>query len=152
MKVFRCDETHITYAMDAVRIVKYEEDHDHMDMVTEESMRAFLADPDHYLIVAAIEQNVVGYIVAYELKRVDRDAAMMLLYEIGVLKANRKRGIGSVLIDCIKDICRERNIIKMWVIADRANIPAVKLYTETGGEEDADGEEVSFTYYPPFDK
>lgn len=52
-------------------------------------MNNFLSDPNNYLIVSIINNEVVGYLVAYELQRVDRKERAMYFYEIGVLKDRR---------------------------------------------------------------
>jgi ribosomal protein S18 acetylase RimI-like enzyme len=151
MKIFRCFIEDMAYALEAISVVKHEEDRNPIELVTEESMRNFLADPNNYLIVAEIDKIVVGYIVAYELQRVDRNMKSMFFYEIGVLKEYRIQGIGSSLINFLKEICREKKIMKMWVGTNRSNLSAMRLYSKTGGKEDLAGDEVSFTYYPPFD-
>ncbi|MBP7073001.1 MAG: GNAT family N-acetyltransferase [Clostridia bacterium] len=151
MKIFRCFINDIAYALEAICVVKHEEDGNPIEFVTEESMRNFLSEPNNYLIVALIDKIVVGYIVAYELQRVDRNMKFMFFYEIGVLTKYRNQGIGSSLINFLKEICKEKKIIKMWVGTNRSNLSAMRLYSKTGGKEDSNGDEVSFTYYPPFD-
>lgn len=151
MKIFRCFINDIACALEAIRVVKHEEDGNPIELVTEESMRNFLSDPNNYLIVAEIDKIVVGYIVAYELQRIDRNMKSMFFYEIGVLKKYRNQEIGSSLINFLKEICREKKIMKMWVGTNRSNLSAMRLYSKTGGKEDSNGDEVSFTYYPPFD-
>lgn len=151
MKIFRCLIEDMACALEAIRVVKHEEDKNPIELANEESMRNFLSDPINYLIVAEIDKIVVGYIVAYELQRVDRNMKSMFFYEIGVLKEYRNQGIGSSLINFLKEICREKKIMKMWVGTNRSNLPAMSLYSKTGGKEDTSGDEVSFTYYPTFD-
>jgi ribosomal protein S18 acetylase RimI-like enzyme len=151
MRIFRCLTKDMACALEAIRVVKHEEDGNPVEIITEESMRNFLSDPSNYLIVAELDKIVVGYIVAYELQRVDRNMKSMFFYEIGVLKKYRNQGIGSLLINFLKGICKEKRIMKMWVGTNRSNLSAIRLYSKTGGKEDSKGDEVSFTYYPPFD-
>ncbi len=101
-------------------------------------------------LVAVTEETVVGFLIAYRLPRVDRLQNMMFLYEIEVAAAYQKKGIGTGLINTLKLICRNEQIMKVWVPTHRSNTAAVNLYKKTGGQEDGDGEMVSFTYYPPF--
>jgi hypothetical protein len=86
MKIFQCYSKDLSYALEAIRAIKCEEDGNPIDLITEESMNIFLSDPQNFLIVVVIDNTVVGYIVAYELQRIDRNATMMFLYEIGVLR------------------------------------------------------------------
>lgn len=150
MQIIRCNIDHMEYALDAIRTVKHEEDDNPLELITEEAMNIFLSNKSNYLIVAVDEDEVVGFIVAYELQRVDRNLKAMFFYEIGVLRKYRNKGIGTALINYIKEICREKNIMKMWLPTERSNIPAVKLYTKTGGEITQIDDEVTFTWYPPY--
>lgn len=150
MKIIRCNHESIVYALEAIRVVKNEEDNNPIELVTEDVLVGFLKNTDNYLIVAVEHAKVLGFIIAYELQRVDRNSSIMFLYEIGVLKELRNRGIGTELIDFLKRICEERSIMKMWVPTERTNISAVNLYTKTGGIISKVEDEVSFTWYPPF--
>lgn len=152
MKLIRCSTNDMSYALEAIRVVKHEEDNNKLELLTDECMTNFLSNPDNYLIIAIGDNIVAGFVVAYELQRVDRNQKLMFLYEIGVLKTHRKKGIGTVLINFLKGICEDNNIMKMWVPTERSNIPAVSLYTKTGGEVSTKANEVSFTWYPPFEE
>ena len=106
----------------------------------------FLSRPENVLIVA-IERGVpVGYVVAYLLDRVDRDQKMMFFYEIGVAESHRRRGIGKQLITELKSICREADVMKMWVPTGRSNVAATRLYASTGAVPLPSGEEFTFAY------
>src|SRR5262249_61472501 len=96
-------------------------------------MSRLLSRPQNVLLVATEEGAPVGYIVAYLLDRIDRDQKMMFFYEIGVKKSHRRRGIGKKLIAYLKEVCREADLMKMWVPTSRANVAAARLYERTGG-------------------
>ena len=150
MKIIRCNHESIVYAIEAIRVVKNEEDNNPIELVTEDVLRNFLKNENNYLIAAVENAKVLGFIIAYELYRADRNSSIMFLYEIGVLKEFRNRGIGSELIDFLKMICEERCIMKMWVPTERTNVPAVSLYAKMGGIISKIDDEVSFTWYPPY--
>jgi GNAT superfamily N-acetyltransferase len=114
-------------------------------------LREFLSCERNYFLAALLGGQPVGLILAYRLMRVDRDQDMMLFYEIVVDKNNRKQGIGALLIDELKRICREEKIMKMWVLTNRWNLAAMELYKRTGGIESTSTDEVSFTYFPDFE-
>ena len=71
---------------------------------------------------------------------------MMLLYDIGVAEAHRRRGVGKQMIGTLKAICRGTDVFKMWVPTGRSNIAATGLYGDTGAEPCPDGDEVTYTY------
>jgi ribosomal protein S18 acetylase RimI-like enzyme len=116
--------------------------------LSEKYLAYFLSKDEHYLLVATEDSKPIGYILAYRLNRVDREQNMMFFYEIEVDQNHRRKGVGKALINFLKNICRQNNIMKMWVETNRSNIPAMKLYRSTGGIENKEGDEVSFTFYP----
>jgi len=111
----------------------------------------FLRRDENYFLTALVDGEPVGFALAYQLMRVDRKQDMMFFYEIVVDREYRKQGVGKALIQYLKNICRENKIVKMWVLTNKYNTAAVELYSSTGGIENAEGDEVSFTYFPPFD-
>ena len=111
----------------------------------------FLQHDRNYLLVALVDKEPAGFALAYRLMRVDRDQDMMLFYEIVVDEKYRQQGVGRELIRYLKQICHENRILKMWVSTNRSNSAAMELYRSTGGVESVEGDEVSFTYSPPYD-
>ena len=110
----------------------------------------FLRCDRNYLLVAIINEEPVGFVLAYRLMRVDRKQDMMLFYEVVVDEQYRMQGVGSELIGLLRQICREERIMKMWVSTNRSNAAAMELYSSTGGIENVEGDEISFTFIPPF--
>lgn len=150
MNILRCTEEQIAHALTAIRVIKHEEDNIPLELITEDAMCQFLSDPNNYLVVAVENDEVLGYVVAYALQRVDREAKTLFFYEIGVSKQARKRGIGTALINFMKDVCETNNYMKMWVPTERSNNAAMQLYEKTGGTISESIDEVSFTWYPPY--
>src|SRR2546426_11317879 len=66
--------------------------------------RAFLANLANYLIVAEVATELVGFVLAFRLDRLDRDTAQLFVYEIGVLPEFQRRGIGTQLMQEIRRI------------------------------------------------
>lgn len=129
-------------AMEAISQIKaadWESQGGQPESLTANYLAKFLRYDDHFLIVAIDNAEPAGYLLAYELPRVDRDQSMMLLYEVGVAENERRQGVGAAMVDEIKAICRERNIMKMWVETNESNVAATGLFETTGGlraEED----------------
>jgi ribosomal protein S18 acetylase RimI-like enzyme len=95
--------------------------------------KAWLAQSANILIAALHEDTPVGFALGYLLDRVDGAAPMLFLYEIEVTAAFRRRGIGSRLVEAMKDVARNERVVKMWVQADPGNDAARALYQRTGG-------------------
>ena len=113
-------------------------------------LQEFLGRDSNYLLVALLGEEPAGFALAYRLMRVDREGDMILFYEIVVNEEHRSKGVGKALVGRLKEICREQGVMKMWVLTNRSNAAAMALYRSTGGVECGDGDEVSFTYYPPY--
>jgi len=113
--------------------------------VDEMTLRRFLSKPENVLIVAADDGGPAGFLVAYALDRVDRDRRMVCLYEIGVVAERRRRGLATGMIAELLAWCRSENVMKTWMITDRANAAAMRLYARSGGRPDA-GEDVVFVF------
>ena len=109
-------------------------------------LERFLIKSDNVLIVASEESRPVGFLVAYLLDRVDRNQQMVCLYEIEVIESFRQRGVGTKMIDCLKELCGRIDAMKAWAITNRSNSAAMKLYKQSGAALDGSGDEVVFVY------
>lgn len=94
----------------------------------------FLSKETNYLIAAYVDEVFAGFLYAYELDRIEQQRPMMFFYSIDVLNQYRRQGIGKRLIEELKHICAERNVSKMYVLTDEANVVAMKLYESTGSK------------------
>jgi ribosomal protein S18 acetylase RimI-like enzyme len=94
---------------------------------------AFLRNDLDY-VVACIEDNVVvGFLLAYELQRFDKNN-MMYVHEVDVVPEYRRRGIGRQMIEEVIRICEECGVYKLFLITNKSNVPACRLYEVTGGK------------------
>ena len=105
----------------------------------------FLSRPENVFVVA-IDREPVGYAVGYLLDRIDRDQRTMFFYEIGVVTSRRREGVGRRLVDALKAICREEDVMKMWVPTARSNVAATALYASTGAVPLGNDDEVTYAY------
>ncbi|MGZ3408021.1 MAG: N-acetyltransferase family protein [Polyangia bacterium] len=91
--------------------------------------RAFLDDPN-VLFWIAEEAGVVAGFLSCQLIRRRADAPELLLYEIGVRAAHRRRGVGRALADTMSAWMRANAVTEVWVLAD--NDGAVAFYRACG--------------------
>jgi len=108
-------------------------------------LEAFLADSRHYVFVAEVDRNVVGFLLAYELPRMDGETAMLFLYEIQVEQRYRRRGIGSDLIAMALETVRRNGWQEAFVFTNHSNPAAVAFYKSTGGRIES-GDDLLFVY------
>ena len=97
-------------------------------------MRQLLRRDENYLYIASVDAQPVGFLLAYRVPRVDRDQDMIYLYEIAVLPEQRRHGIGSRMIQALKQECRSSNVMEMWVGTEADNVAARALYESTGAK------------------
>ena len=147
MNIIRCDKNNIDLAVNAMVTIKCVEDGKPVELVTVTAMTTFLENPFNHLLVAVDGSEAVGYLIAYELQRPDREQSMMHLYDITVLKEHRQKGIGTALIEELKSICSTRPMMKMFVSTNRSNEPAIGLYQKTGAVLSDDTDSVGLTWF-----
>lgn len=92
----------------------------------------FLADPDCYLILAAVSGQVVGSLYGYRLCTPHRVAPQFLLYEIDVLESHRRKGIGRALMDAFSAEAQAASAEEEWVVTNSSNEAAMALYQRSG--------------------
>ena len=95
----------------------------------------FLNDPRHHLVVAIDAGQVVGFVSAVHYVHPDK-AAELFLNEVSVAPTHRSRGIGRQMLQNMLGLARELGCRCAWVLTDRANAPAMRLYAASGGVEE----------------
>ncbi|WP_027342301.1 GNAT family N-acetyltransferase [Hamadaea tsunoensis] len=92
----------------------------------------FLADDRHHLLIAYLDGQPAGMVTGVEMTHPDKGTEMFL-YELGVDKAYRRRGVGRALVGALADLARERGCYGQWVITDEDNDAARATYGGSGG-------------------
>jgi GNAT superfamily N-acetyltransferase len=94
----------------------------------------FLADPRHHLAVAVDAGVVVGMASAVHYVHPDK-APELWINEVGVAPTHHNRGIARRLLAALFDRGRELDCGQAWVLTDRGNPAAMRLYAAAGGVE-----------------
>jgi ribosomal protein S18 acetylase RimI-like enzyme len=147
MNIIHCDKSNIDLAVNAMVTIKCVVDGKPVELATATAMTRFLDNPYNHLLVAVDGSETVGYLIAYELQRPDREQSMMHLYDITVLNTHRQKGIGTALIEQLKSLCSTKPMMKMFVGTNRSNEPAVGLYQKTGAVLSDDTDAVGLTWF-----
>jgi aminoglycoside 6'-N-acetyltransferase I len=95
----------------------------------------FLADPRHHLAVAVEDGVVVGFVSAVHYLHPDKPRPELWINEVGVAATHRRRGLGTRLLRCLFDVARALGCAEAWVLTDRANTAAMRLYPAAGSTE-----------------
>ncbi len=94
-----------------------------------------LAEPTFLCIVAHDNGEIMGRVYGHVLHRPKRTD--FLIYEIDVLPAHQKKGVGRALLDHLNALCRERGYGESWVLTEADNTAANALYASAGGHVEA---------------
>ena len=95
-----------------------------------------LGSPSLVALVALKGEEVVGGLVAYELRKLEQERSELYIYDLAVAAEHRREGIATALIDQLRAIAKRRGAYVVYVQADLVDEPAVALYTKLGTRED----------------
>ncbi|MBL8057010.1 MAG: GNAT family N-acetyltransferase [Anaerolineales bacterium] len=99
---------------------------------------AFLGDARHHLAVAVDQGQVVGFVSAVHYLHPDKPRPEFWINEVGVAPSHQARGIGKALLHAVLERARGLGCAEAWVLTERGNVPAQRLYQALGGEEAPD--------------
>jgi GNAT superfamily N-acetyltransferase len=98
--------------------------------LSREAAEAHLSDPHVLHWVASRDGAILGSLFCHLLPMRKQPAQELLLYEIGVRSAWRRRGVGRLLVSAMTDWMRATGIVTAWVLAD--NPGAERFYAACG--------------------
>lgn len=99
--------------------------------VDEAFAREFLDDPRHHIVAAVSEDRVVGFASAVHYIHPDKPPELWI-NEVGVAPSHQGLGIGKAIMKEILSLGRELGCKIAWVLTDRGNEPANRLYRSAG--------------------
>ncbi len=103
----------------------------------------FLNDPRHHLVVAVEDGLVVGFVSAVHYIHPDKPRPELWINEVAVAPTHQGRGLGRDLLRSTLEAGRKNGCGEAWVLTDRSNTPAMRLYSSGGGTE---SDHVMFTF------
>jgi ribosomal protein S18 acetylase RimI-like enzyme len=103
-----------------------------------EAARAFLADPRLHLAVAIDDGVVVGMVSAVHYHHPDKPVPELWIDEAGVASTHQGRGLGKALLAAMFAHGRELGCAQAWVLTERTNEAALRLYRAAGGVEESE--------------
>jgi len=101
-----------------------------------EASRRFADETGHHLLVAYVDDEPAGFVSGVEITHPDKGTEM-LLYELGVDDAHRRRGIGAELTRALEARARALGCVGMWVLTDDDNVAALATYRGAGASEES---------------
>jgi len=103
----------------------------------EEGIKKALSKENYVLIIAVSENNIIGFILAFGIWKNETDISRnkLLINDMAVLKEYRKLGVGTLLIEKLKEYSIKNGYEKLFASTWRSDIPAINLSVKTGAEK-----------------
>jgi ribosomal protein S18 acetylase RimI-like enzyme len=95
----------------------------------------FLNDPRHHIVVGLSGGVIVGFASAVHYVHPDKPPELWI-NEVGVAPTHQRQGIGKAILKELLQLGRGLGCTSAWVLTDRSNEPASRLYGSTGGQID----------------
>jgi ribosomal protein S18 acetylase RimI-like enzyme len=100
-----------------------------------ERLTAYIREPGHLMILAVIDDRVVGMCTAMVHRHADK-VTELYVDEVGVTERLHRRGIGGRMVRGMLDWGRELGCAEAWVGTEVDNIAARALYRSFGPTEE----------------
>ena len=97
----------------------------------------FLHDARHHLVVAIDDGLVVGMATGVHYINPDKPP-QLFISEVGVSSSHRGRAIGRAMLESLVQRATELGCTEAWVLTDRDNVPARRLYESAGAKTPPD--------------
>jgi ribosomal protein S18 acetylase RimI-like enzyme len=97
----------------------------------------FLADPRHHIAVACEAGQVVGFVSAVDYVHPDKPRELFI-NEVGVAPTHQRQGLATRLLSAVLEAGRAAGCRQAWVLTERSNAAAMRLYGTCGGVEAPD--------------
>ena len=104
----------------------------------------FLSDNRHHLAVAVDNGQVIGFASGVHYVHPDKPPELWI-NEVGVAPEHHGRGVGKAVIKTLLQHAESLGCREAWVLTDRSNHAAMRLYASTGGQE-GPPDQVMFTF------
>jgi aminoglycoside 6'-N-acetyltransferase I len=93
----------------------------------------FVDDERHHLAVALDDGIVVGFASGVHYVHPDKPPELWI-NEVGVAPTHLRRGLAQTLLRMVLDAGRTLGCTQAWVLTDRDNTAAMRLYESLGGD------------------
>ncbi len=108
-------------------------------------LEKLVRDKRCWAVVAKVNGKVIGGLTMYILPQYYSAKPLAYIYDLAVLTAYQRQGVGRQLIDFVKTYCREFGIDEFFVQAEKVDDHAVDFYRKTGPTEELEAVHFSYT-------
>jgi ribosomal protein S18 acetylase RimI-like enzyme len=96
-------------------------------------LAAYLAEPNHFMIVAIADGVVVGQCAAVIHRHPDK-VTELYIDEVGVAESSRRKGIAKRMLDKMFALGKSLGCKEAWVGTEHDSVAARRLYESRGAE------------------
>lgn len=102
-------------------------------------LKEYLKYPQNLAFAAEYDGEQAGFVYGYSLMSLDSNP-QLFVYSVDVLPRLQNMGIGSKLFRFVVDYSRENGYSECFVITDKGNKRACRIYEKAGGKNDFEDE------------
>ena len=102
-------------------------------------LKSFLEYPQNLAFIAKFNGEVCVFIYGYSLMALDA-APQLFIYSVDVFENYQNKGIGSKLFQYVVDYSRLNSFSECFVITDKGNKMACRIYEKAVGKNDFEDE------------
>jgi aminoglycoside 3-N-acetyltransferase I len=95
---------------------------------------ALLVRPDFWALAAFSGDEMAGGLTAHALPLTRAEAFELFIYDIAVVEAHRRKGVGRALVEHLGSEAARSGIRNVFVGADNEDLHALDFYRALGGE------------------
>lgn len=97
-----------------------------------------LQDSSFIALAALVNEDVIGGLVAYELRKFEQARSEIYIYDLAVVESHRRKGVATALIEALRAIAKWRGAWTIFVQADTGteDAAAIALYEKLGVREE----------------
>jgi aminoglycoside 3-N-acetyltransferase I len=94
---------------------------------------ALVAREDALVVAALSDGQPIAGLTAFVLPLTRSELAELFIYDIAVLPAHQRRGIGRRLVETARELAGAAGVATAWVPADNEDVHALEFYRAIGG-------------------
>lgn len=101
-------------------------------------LRNLLGDRTFIALAATEQDEVIGGLAAYELRKFEQARSEIYIYDLAVSGTHQRRGVATALIEHLQRLAAQRGAWVIYVQADTGveDEPAIALYSKLGQKEE----------------
>ncbi len=109
-------------------------------------LESLLQKPDFFCIVASNNDKIIGGLTVYILHGYYDLQPSAYIYDVGVLPAYQRQGVGSRLVGFLIEYCRVNGFSEVFVQAENRDEHAVNFYRKTALHDEIQANQFAYTF------